>query len=69
MQFFPMVGHADRHRRDAVAAARRKLASASPLLAATLLTAAAFLLPAPGTQEALASAAEIPVSNHPAALH
>ncbi|HRP78958.1 MAG TPA: hypothetical protein PL183_07620 [Aquamicrobium sp.] len=30
-------------------AARRALASASPLAAAALLTAAAFLLPAPGT--------------------
>ncbi len=58
MQISTMVAQADRQRRGVFAMAKRKAASASPLLATTLLTAAIFLLPAPGAQEARASASE-----------
>ncbi|MCO5147550.1 MAG: hypothetical protein M9895_15390 [Aquamicrobium sp.] len=69
MQSSPMAAYAVRPRHGLVSAARRKAASASPLLATTLLTAAVFLLPAPGArQQAQASAGQIEVPNVPAAL-
>lgn len=69
MQSSPTSAFAARPRHRLVAAARRQVASASPLVATTLLTAAVFLLPAPGAQqEAQAFAGRFEVPNVPAAL-
>lgn len=68
MQLSPMAAQAGRHQRDVFAAARRKAASASPLFATTLLTAAVFLLPAPGAREARASAVAVEIPDNSAVL-
>lgn len=68
MQTSPTAAFAIRSRHGFVSAARRRVASASPLLATTLLTAAVFLLPAPGArQEAQASSGQITIPDIPAA--
>ena len=68
MQLLPMAAQAGRYQRDVFAATRCKAASASQLFAATLLTAAVFLLPAPGAQEARASAVVVEIPDNSAVL-
>ena len=63
MHSSPTAAPAARSRKGLASMARRGLASASPLVATTLLTGAIFLLPATGARhEAQASAGAVKIS-------
>ncbi len=69
MKLSPVVSLAARQQHDVLSLVRRRVISASPVLATTLLTAAIFLLPAPGVrQQAQASSAQVSTLNNPAAF-